>query len=105
MSSPSTPPAHRYLEAMDTEDLARMVMSLLSELWITRDRLAVVEELLEDKGVLETGSVESFEWTPEREPKVEALRDRMIASVMGAPLAAKERTYQKILERAGFTAE
>ncbi len=91
-----------YLETMDVEDLGRMVMSLLSELWITRDRVAVLEELLEQKGVLETGSVESFEWTPQSEPRIEAVRDRMIAQVMGAPLAAKERTYEKILERAGF---
>jgi hypothetical protein len=94
--------ANIYLNEDNVDDLGRMVVGLLSELWIMRDRIAVLEELLAQKGVLTAGSVESFDWTQEQAETMEKLRDRMVAAVIGAPIAAQERSIDQILARAGY---
>ena len=91
-----------YLNENNVDDLGRMVVGLLSELWITRDRLSIVEELLVQKGSLTAGAVDAFEWSQPRAEEMEALRDQIVAAVIGAPIAAKERGIDQILERAGY---
>ncbi|WP_420145417.1 hypothetical protein [Sphingobium sp.] len=79
-----------------------MVVGLLSELWVMRDRIAVLEELLVKSGTLGADAIESFEWPQSQAEEMEALRDRIVAAVIGAPIAAKERSVDKILARAGY---
>lgn len=91
-----------YLNEDNVDDLGRMVVGLLSELWIMRDRMAVLEELLVQKGVLSADALEAFDWPAEKAVAMEALRDRIVASVIGAPIAARERSVDQILARAGY---
>ncbi len=91
-----------YLDENNVDDLGRMIVGLLSELWIVRDRLAVVEELLVSNGVLAADAVDGFAWSQAKAEEMEALRDRIVAAVIGAPIAAKERSVDQILERAGY---
>jgi hypothetical protein len=91
-----------YLDENNVDDLGRMIVGLLSELWIVRDRLAVVEELLVSNGVLAAEAVDGFAWSQAKAEEMEALRDRIVAAVIGAPIAAKERSVDQILERAGY---
>jgi hypothetical protein len=93
--------AANYLTDNDVDDLARMVVALLSELWIVRDRIAVLEALLTEKGVLPDGAPDNFEWPADKAEQMEALRDTMMAAVIGAPVAAKRRSVEDILARAG----
>ncbi|WP_404481917.1 hypothetical protein [Novosphingobium sp. BL-52-GroH] len=85
----------------DVDDLARMMSAMLMELWITRDRLAVVERLLEERNCLEPGEVEEFVPAARFEQDLAALRARMMAHVLGAPLAEREQGLDQILARAG----
>lgn len=94
--------ANIYLNENNVDDLGRMVAALLSELWIMRDRMAVLEALLEKADILAPGAIEGFSYTPAQEVEVEKLRDRIVASVVGAPVAAREHHVHQILERAGF---
>ncbi|HEY4545504.1 MAG TPA: hypothetical protein VIG90_03620 [Pedomonas sp.] len=94
--------ANTYLSHDNVDDLGRMVTALLTELWIARDRVAVLERILEDKGVLNPDEVNNYVPTPEFEASLEKLRDRMAGNVIGAPLAARERSVDEILARAGM---
>jgi hypothetical protein len=94
--------ANVYLTEENTDDLARMVVGLLSEFWVMRDRMAVMEEILVKSGVLAADAIENFSWTPVQAAEMEKLRDKVVATVIGAPLAAQQRTVDQILERAGF---
>jgi len=94
--------ANVYLNQDNVDDLGRMVVGLLSELWIVRDRVAVLEELLAQKEVLSADAVEGFNWSEAKAVQMEALRDRMVSAVIGAPIAARERSVDQILARAGF---
>lgn len=96
--------ANTYLNEHNVDDLGRMVTALLSELWIMRDRMVVLESILEKAQLLESDAIERFAYTPAQEAEVEKLRDRIVASVLGAPLAAREHHVHEILERAGFEA-
>jgi len=95
--------ANTYLSHDNVDDLGRMVTALLTELWITRDRVAVLERILEEKGVLAPGAVNDYIPSPEFETELEKLRDRMAGNVIGAPLAARERSVDQILARAGMS--
>src|SRR3546814_21061000 len=79
-----------------------MVTALLTELWITRDRVAVLEQLLEDKKIVLPGEVDDYIPSEDFEADLERIRDRMAANVIGAPLAARERSVDQILARAGM---
>jgi hypothetical protein len=94
--------SNEYLTSDNLDDLARMVTALICELWIARDRLAVVEELLEQKGVVAPGEIDGFEWSPAKAEQIEQLRDKVVGTIVGAPIAARDRSIDAILERAGL---
>jgi hypothetical protein len=95
--------SNTYLGPDNVDDLGRMVTALLTELWITRDRLAVLERLVEEKGVVLPGEIDDYIPDAAFEAELETLRDRMAGNVIGAPLAARERSVDQILARAGMT--
>ncbi len=94
--------ANTYLTENNIDDLGRMVVALLSELWIMRDRMAILEQVLVKTGALQPGAIDAFTWTPEQTAEIDKLRDKLVSSVLGAPLAAEERDIDKILIRGGF---
>ena len=94
--------SNTYLGPDNIDDLGRMVTALLTELWITRDRVAVLEQLLEDKKIILSGEVDDYIPSADFEAALERIRDRMAANVIGAPLAARERSVDQILARAGM---
>lgn len=94
--------SNTYLGPDNIDDLGRMVTALLTELWITRDRVAVLEQLLEEKKIILPREVDDYIPTDGFESDLERIRDRMAANVIGAPLAARERSVDQILARAGM---
>lgn len=90
-----------YLDETSVEDLARMLLALVSEVWIMRDRMAVTEKLLHERIGLEAGQIDQF--TPDAAfgAELQQLRDRVIGSVVGAPAAAADNTVEAILNRVG----
>jgi hypothetical protein len=95
--------SERYLNESNVEDLGRMLMALTAEVWIMRDRMAVLERLLADKVGLTAGEIDDYVADAGFKADVERLRDRFVAAVVGAPLAARERSVDQILARAGLT--
>ena len=75
----------RYLQARRIEDLAQGFVSLTSELWIVKDRLAVLEQVLDRHGIPAPSAVDAY--TPEGgfKAKLDAERrawaQRMIAAL------------------------
>lgn len=93
---------HQYLGPENTEDLGRMLMALLSEFWILRDRVAVLEKMLETKADISTEAIDNYVPSPQFEEELKLLRDRVARSVVGAPLLAEDRTVDNILRHAGL---
>jgi len=89
-------------DTLTTEQLSAMLMALLSEHWILRDRFAVLEALMIERGVLSESELDDHVPTPAQAAMIEKLRDRTAAAVIGAPLAADQRSVAAILARAGF---
>ena len=94
--------ADGYLNDGNIDDLGRMVTALLSELWIVRDRMAILETLLAAHTVLKPDEIDRYVPSPEVAAMIERLRDQMVANVVGAPLAATQRGVDDILARAGL---
>lgn len=88
-----------YLEAGDVEALARMLNALLAEHWIMRDRLAVLEQLLVEQGVVQGDAVDRYTPQAEFAEHLEALRNTIFANVLGAPFTQQERTVENLRGR------
>ena len=92
-----------YLAEQNLDDLGRMVLALLSELWIVRDRVAILEARLAEKGRLESDTeLDDYTPGPELAKRLDGLRDRMIAGVLGAPQVPVKRHVDDVLARAGM---
>lgn len=94
-----------YLTHDNVDDLGRMITALVCELWITRDRLAIVEDKLVERQILTEGEVDAFEWPQGKAARMEQLRDKVVGAIVGAPLAADDRSIEAILRRAGLRGE
>jgi hypothetical protein len=91
-----------YLTADNVDDLGRMTLALLAELWIVRDRMAVMEQLMIERGALAAGEIDDYAPDAALADTLERLRTRMATAVVGAPIAAVERSVDQILTRAGM---
>lgn len=90
------------LDVINVDDLGRMLLALTQEVWVMRDRMAILEKLLEEKAGIGAREIEGYTPSAETKAEVESLRDRFIAKVMGAPIAGRERGVDDILKRAGL---
>jgi hypothetical protein len=82
MVSPA-PAAYTHDEKYDA--LVRMHTELLSEMWIMRDRMMVMEYLLEKRLGLSAREIDDFDPPPEFESRLLAERDALVRRVVGAP--------------------
>ncbi len=75
-----------WLVTRRIEDLAQGYISLAAELWITRDRLAVLEHVLDEHGIPATARVDSLEPEGALRERLDADRkaysERMIAALI-----------------------
>ena len=88
-----------YLEAGDVDAVARMLNALLTEHWIMRDRLAILEQLLVDSGVVQHGAIDRYTPQGEFAGNLEALRQTTFSKVLGAPFAQEDRTVESLRSR------
>jgi hypothetical protein len=72
----------QYFSDPATDKLLNMVVSLMGELSVTRDRLDTVERLLEAHGVLPTAEIETFKPSPEAEAERDRRRARLVQRVL-----------------------
>ncbi len=75
----------RYLQSRRLEDIAQAFVSLTSELWIVKDRMAVLEQVLDRHGIPAPKAVEAFMPEGEFKTTLDAERSawarRMIAAL------------------------
>jgi hypothetical protein len=98
------PTGKDYLGPDSVTDVARMLMALVSEVWILRDRQIVTEYLLETQGSVTREALDEFVPTGDLAAQITAERERFARLVAGAPIAATHRSVDEILERAGLKA-
>jgi hypothetical protein len=84
MASTTQLPDRSYLSSKELDTIVRTQTELLSELWILRDRVQVLEHLLEKANVLKPDAIDEFEPPPELTDKLQQDRDALVARVAGA---------------------
>jgi hypothetical protein len=94
--------SNTYLTTDHVDDLGRMTLALLAELWIVRDRMAVMEQLMIERGALAPNEIDDYVPDAALGETLDRLRTRMATAVVGAPIAAVERGVDQILARAGM---
>ena len=83
-----------YLSADDVDELARQNTQLMTELWIVKDRLALLEQILAEKGVLSSCEVDATQPDETLSAELERERDRYIRRIVG--LAPEERNVENL---------
>ncbi len=95
--------SHQYLDEKSVTDLGRMIMALMSEVWILKDRTMLLEHLLEERGGIAPGELDNLTIPDELAAKIEKERDKFATLVLSAPIAGEKRSVKEILQRAGIT--
>lgn len=96
------PPRSDYLDVSNVDDLGRILLALVQETWAMRDRIAIIEKLLEEKAGISTADIDDYAASDTVKAEIEKLRDRFVNKVIGSPIAARERSVDQILARAGM---
>lgn len=66
------------------ENLVQVVIELGAQTWINRDRMAVIEKLLAEKGVVTNEMIENYQHTPEELKERAKARDAFAGQLYGA---------------------
>ena len=74
-----------YLGRAELDDIVRMNTELLSELWILRDRVTVLEHLLEQAKVIERSAIDNHVPEGALAAELDQERTRFVERVAGAP--------------------
>jgi hypothetical protein len=77
-------PERPNLSSQEIEALAGTQTELVSELWILRDRVLILEHLLAEAGILKPGQIDEFAPPEDLSKKLEKDRDLFVARVIGA---------------------
>ncbi len=71
-----------FLGDVMLDKVMRVVVSLARELYVAKDRINVLEQLLYDRGTLARDAIETYKPTPEQEQQWLAMRDAYIERVL-----------------------
>lgn len=77
-------PDRSYLSTKELDAIVRSQTELLSELWILRDRVLVLEHLLEQANILPPEAIDNLELPQDLADKLQQDRDTLVARVAGA---------------------
>jgi hypothetical protein len=77
----SDPPPYQRIRPSQVDNVAEAVMALASELWVVTDRMAIVEAMLEAKGLVLEDEIERFQPTAELEATLKARRERLVVAI------------------------
>lgn len=79
-----------YFENPVIDNLINITLELGAALWVVKDRLRVVEDIMQSKGIVLNEEIEQYRTPPERERDLRARRDAFI-----------ERIYKSIKDNPG----
>ncbi len=71
-----------FLDHPNLDKVMKVVMALAQETYVNRDRLALVEKILDDKGVLRRGDLDRYEPTEDEQRAIEQRRDDFVAAIL-----------------------
>ena len=71
-----------FLDHPSIDKVMKVVMALAQETYVNRDRLALVEKILDDQGVLRREDLDRYEPNDDEQRAIEALRDDFVASIL-----------------------
>lgn len=80
---PTDPPARQFLGEGQIDNLGTAVLVLARELWVVKDRLAVMEKVLEKYGI-PASEINAFQPDEVFEAELQAQRQRLIDTVVSA---------------------
>ena len=72
------------LKPEDMDRLGQALITLTKELWVTKDRVRILEAALADAGVIAPDAVSSFQPDDELTEELAADRAQLIEQVLGA---------------------
>lgn len=93
MSSPKDPtefnrPTQKILSDADIDGVGRAVMTLCHELWVVKDRMAVLEAVLAENGIDAEAAIDRFQPDPALQDKLNqdgrALVERILSALNGS---------------------
>jgi len=74
----SDPPPYQRMRPGQVDNVAEAVLALARELWVVTDRLAIVEAVLEEKGVVVADLIDSYQPDAALEAKLKTKRERLV---------------------------
>lgn len=77
-------PERTILEPAQINEVAAAVLTLARELWTVRDRLTILEAVLEKHGIDAAAEIDGFDVAPALQTQLDAERDRMIGALAAA---------------------
>lgn len=84
MTRTTETPDQPNLSSQEADALGRTQAELLSELWILRDRVLVLEHLLTEAGILKDNQIDDYAPPEELTATLDKDRDALVARVIGA---------------------
>lgn len=77
------PPSQPYTGDEMMDNVIRMNTELLSELWILRDRVTILEHMLQEKGVVDRKALDDYVPAGPLAAELNRERDAMVEKVVG----------------------
>jgi hypothetical protein len=90
----------RYIGDARLDELARISIGLMKEIWLLRDRQLMLERLLEKQGVVERRAIELEEPDARASAEIRLEVDRMIARVFEGAFPAGVPDLESLRARA-----
>ena len=88
----------KYLASDDVDAVARQNAQLMAELWIVKDRLALIETMLEEKNLIDRKTLNDIEPEGELADELRREREAYIDRIMG--IDPKDRTVEALRDMA-----
>ena len=82
----------QYFEDPAVDKLHLMLMAVMEELSVTKDRMDTIERMIEDKGLFKRNSIDNFKPTPEAEIERTQQRLQYISRVMRSIILDQENS-------------
>lgn len=74
----------QYLQHGQLDDVARAVLTLAKELWITRDRQRALEAVLDSRGIAVTDLLRDYAPSGDAQRSLDAERDAFVRGIVDA---------------------
>ena len=72
----------RFFPSSGTDESVSMILELMSEVWIVRERLYALEQVVEEAGLEISDRLEKWRPTAEQDRKLDEQREQFIKSVL-----------------------